>query len=301
MQQEFPDVQLKRSLAVLATSVTMVATATAASGSMPTVATPSAAVVVAEDSPADRIGSFQVKCRWSHMAPDDPIVAPGERGAAHQHEFFGNVSTDAHSTTGSLRNAGTTCVRPEDKAAYWAPSVYNDGQRVRPNIMVSYYRTGALRDPSVIRAFPRGLRMIAGDGQATSPQPTVVTHWSCASDGPTGHKPPAVDLRGRATAPANRLPQLLGWSAPRLPRPQEPHGLLLPLDRECPRSHPVALPTLKLGFRYTIPGPLNGVTLASGGQLTGHADFWNAWEMNALRDLVERCLHGALRCVGPDL
>ena len=294
--------QLKRMAAVLAASVIVLAAAPVASGSMPQAAERSAAAAVAvETSPADRIGSFQVKCRWSHSAPDDPIVAPGQRGAAHQHEFFGNVSTNAHSTTSSLSGAGTSCVRPEDKAAYWAPSVYNDGRRVRPNIMVSYYRTGALRDPSVIRAFPRGLRMIAGDGQATSPQPTVVTHWSCASDGPTGTSRPPSTCGGEPLRLRIAFPNC--WDGQRLDSPDHKSHMAYSyrFDRECPRSHPVALPTLKLGFRYTIPGPLNGVTLASGGQLTGHADFWNAWEMNALRDLVERCLHGALRCVGPDL
>ncbi len=292
---------LMRLAAVLAAGVTLLATAPGASGSMPTASAPSAAAVASAQSPADRMGSFQVKCRWSHTAPDDPIVAPGQPGAAHQHEFFGNVSTDAHSSTRSLRNAGTSCVRPEDKAAYWAPSVYNDGRRVRPNIMVSYYRTGALRDPSVIRPFPRGLRMIAGDGHAAKPQPTVVTHWSCASDGPTGTSRPPAACDGEPLRLRIAFPNC--WDGRRLDSPDHKSHMAYSYrhGRECPRSHPVALPTLKLGFRYTIPGPLDGVSLASGGQLTGHADFWNAWEMTTLRELVKRCLHGAMRCDGPDL
>lgn len=33
------------------------------------------------------------------------------------------------------------------------------------------------------------------------------------------------------------------------------------------------------------------VTLSSGGQVTGHADFFNAWDERALEALVETCFH----------
>jgi hypothetical protein len=42
--------------------------------------------------------SFAVRCDFSHRASDDPIVHPGDPGAAHSHDFFGNRSTDAFST-----------------------------------------------------------------------------------------------------------------------------------------------------------------------------------------------------------
>ena len=295
--------QLKRFAVMVAAFISVALATPVASGYAQSAPSAATAASLANAAPADRMGSFQVKCRWSHSAPDDPIVAPGRRGAAHLHEFFGNVSTDANSTTRSLRNAGTSCVRPEDKAAYWAPSVYNRGERVRPNIMVSYYRTGALRDPSVIRPFPLGLRMIAGDGQATRPQPTVVTHWSCALDGPTGTSTPPASCDSDGSILRLRIAFPNCWDGKRLDSADHKSHMAYSYrhNRACPATHPVALPTLKLGFRYKIPGPLDRVSLSSGGQLTGHADFWNAWEPAAQRELVERCLHGAMRCDGPDL
>jgi len=43
-------------------------------------------------------------------------------------------------------------------------------------------------------------------------------------------------------------------------------------------------------IRYPITNG-RGVALASGGQLTGHADFFNAWDEHALERLVDDCFH----------
>jgi Domain of unknown function (DUF1996) len=58
----------------------------------------------------DETGSFRTVCDYSHMAFDDPIVKPGQPGAAHLHTFFGNTQTDAFSTYESLLAKGkATC------------------------------------------------------------------------------------------------------------------------------------------------------------------------------------------------
>src|SRR5512145_927465 len=70
-------------------------------------------------SRADLVGvNFVESCRFSHQAPDDPIVFPGQPRASHQHTFVGNRTTNAFSTFGSLRSGGTPCMRPDDTAAY---------------------------------------------------------------------------------------------------------------------------------------------------------------------------------------
>jgi Domain of unknown function (DUF1996) len=48
---------------------------------------------------------FTVTCEFSHRSADDPIVFPGQIGAAHSHDFFANRSTSADSTYESLRAA----------------------------------------------------------------------------------------------------------------------------------------------------------------------------------------------------
>jgi hypothetical protein len=99
-------------------------------------------------------GVFQVRCHWSHSASADPIVAPGVPGGAHRHEFFGNVSTNAHTTTRRLTRRGTTCTRPGDKSAYWAPTLYRGGKRVHRTTRSCTTAADSCGTPSVIRPAP---------------------------------------------------------------------------------------------------------------------------------------------------
>lgn len=65
-----------------------------------------------------RGSEFRANCRSSHRAGNDPIVFPGQTGASHIHEFFGNRTTNANSTVETLRAGATTCDPLADKAAY---------------------------------------------------------------------------------------------------------------------------------------------------------------------------------------
>jgi len=103
--------------------------------------------------------NFFSNCRFSHVAPDDPIVYPRAPGRSHSHTFFGNTSTDASSTVASLRAAGTTCSVKADKAAYWVPTLFQRGREVRPAKAQVYY---VLRGYDQMSPFPAGLRMVAG-------------------------------------------------------------------------------------------------------------------------------------------
>ena len=67
--------------------------------------------------------NFVSLCRFSHTAPDDPIVFPGRPGLSHDHTFFGNDSTNANTTPDKLVGTQTTCDPTTDTAAYWAPTL----------------------------------------------------------------------------------------------------------------------------------------------------------------------------------
>ena len=60
-----------------------------------------AIVAVPQAASAGNRGNFAVACPYSHSLMDDPIVYPGQPGASHMHDFFGNVATDAFSTPSS--------------------------------------------------------------------------------------------------------------------------------------------------------------------------------------------------------
>jgi Domain of unknown function (DUF1996) len=241
-------------------------------------------------------GSFQVACRSSHANFDDPIVYPRQVGAAHHHDFFGNRTTDAYSTTANLAGEPTTCSIPGDTAAYWTPSLYNNGKRVTPDRMIAYYRTTRIKDVKTIKPFPAGLRMIAGDSKATSanPQPTQYVNWKCG-DGLDGTaKPPASCgnlLRLRLEFPNC-------WDGRNLDSADhKSHMTYAPSSgRGCPSSHPVPVPSLHLNFKWKVSGDLSGVRLSSGGVHSGHADFFNSWNQQAQAQLVRQCLNSSMVC-----
>ena len=237
--------------------------------------------------------NFVSSCRFSHRAPDDPIAFPGAPGRSHDHTFVGSRSTDAFSTVDSLRRAGTTCRRQGDTAAYWMPTLLVDGRAVEPLGATIYYRRRTLED---VRPFPEGLRMIAGDARATSPQARRVTFWNC---GVMAGIPPSSTV---PTCPAGRRTSLRlhvtfpsCWDGRSLDSADHQSHMAYARRGLCPSSHPVAVPAINLIYRYPVAGG-PGAELASGGQFSAHADFFNAWQQGALNGLVQSCLNALRHC-----
>jgi hypothetical protein len=238
--------------------------------------------------------SFHVECTSSHVASDDPIVFPGQPGAAHRHEFFGSRSTDAGSTTTSLAAADTSCASPRDTAAYWVPTLELRGRLVRGSMVAYYQRAGKRR----AEAPPSGLRVIAGDMHATSPQPLSVASWQCTgrSRGPHRRTLPAC-ARGQQLAAWLRYPDC--WDGRRLDSPDHRSHLAYATGGTCPRSHPVGI--MKLVTRVTWPvRPASADLVTLGGGMLGplglHGDFWNAWHQPTLRQLRWDCIEIAAPC-----
>jgi hypothetical protein len=112
----------------------------------------------------DHGASFAVRCNFSHRLSDDPIELPGQPGASHSHDFFGNTSTNAFSTYQSMTAGGVTtmCSRPEDTAGYWIPTVsWKDSKGTKTtltaNRAVFYYRAGN-KDYRTVQPFAPNLR-----------------------------------------------------------------------------------------------------------------------------------------------
>jgi len=245
-------------------------------------------------SRADLLGvNFVENCRFSHRAPDDPIVFPGKPGASHEHTFIGNRTTNAFSTFGSLRSGSTTCQRPEDTAAYWVPTLYQGTQAVTPLGATIYYRRATLGE---VHTFPNGLRMIAGDATATRPQGGRVTFWSCGAASlvaPSETIPTCPDARGSLLRLHIRFPSC--WDGRSLDSADHKSHMAYPRAGRCLSTHPFAVPQITQIYRYPTRGG-EGFSLASGGQFSAHADFFNAWNLGTLRKLVEDCLNALVHC-----
>jgi hypothetical protein len=255
--------------------------------------------------------NFWSNCRFSHTANDDPIVFPGHPGFSHPHTFFGNVSTDAYSTLASLRRASTTCRPRTDRAAYWVPTLYRNGREVRPVKAQLYYVVHGYRQ---MRAFPAGLRIVAGDAHAAAPQSSRVTYWDCAGGAGIRSKPSPAPPARCGTVSGQVLVRRQGekklrpmtvrskthlelrvdfpdcWDGEHLDSPDHKSHMAYSRGYVCPRSHPVKVPLIRLMIRYPIISG-KGVTLASGGRFSAHADFFNAWDERALVRLVDACFH----------
>jgi len=144
-------------------------------------------------------GKFEVTCK-PFAVPDqaiDPIVSPGAP-SAHLHTFFGNKAVSATSTPASLQASPiTTCVLPQDTAAYWVPTACagpcipvagGDPTRgpfantIKPVKIFAYYFgvPGSAEQP-----FPAGFQMVAGNSHAASPADEVpnTVFFSCGNGG----------------------------------------------------------------------------------------------------------------------
>ena len=254
---------------------------------------------------------FVVTCPFGHSAPDDPIVYPGLPHHSHDHAFFGNVSTNAFSTVSSLARHGTTCSQPGDDSAYWAPTLYVAGTALPPASATLYYRR---LTSGAVHPFPRGLEMVAGNSHALTPQSSKITYWYCGV-----LKSSFYGTMARSPSAMEKTPSVAPTlSAAALPRcgarthleievnfPNCSDGKATSADHKsnmaysvagrCPSSHPIAVPAISLTLRYPTITSTN-VFLASGGINSGHADFMDGWNEQALARLVERCLNLGRGC-----
>ena len=229
---------------------------------------------------------FAVGCGFSHRNQDDPIVHPRQPGRSHDHTFFANTSTDAFSTPASLRAAGTTCRLQFDTAAYWVPTLFVAGDAVRPTGVTAYY---VRRTMESVRAFPAGLKIIAGNAAARSPQSRQVTAWSCGSLRDVSSSVPtcAVGRRSGLRLLVN-FPSC--WDGRNLDSADHQSHMAYPTGGVCASAHPVEVPGLLLVVRYPVAGGPDA-ELSSGGQFSGHGDFVNAWNQDVLERLVDRYLN----------
>ncbi|HMO57200.1 MAG TPA: DUF1996 domain-containing protein [Roseiflexaceae bacterium] len=246
---------------------------------------------------------FQMVCTLGDRRHDDPIVFPGQPGVSHEHQFFGAKSVTAFGSYAKLSTGGTTCNDKADTAAYWVPVLYDEQGVVRSPKRVRAYYFANTSDRNTLRAFPPNLRIIAGDGRATSTQPQGVIHWQCRNrrDQSAGRplasaNPPRCD-RDEYLSLGIRFPDC--WDGVNLDSSDHRRHMAYADTRmRCPSTHPVKLPKLRLSITYE-DGAFTGGNFTLGAPrghhhalptTAMHADFWNTWRQSALEEFVEGCL-----------
>lgn len=236
-------------------------------------------------------GRFNSDCGYSNRLPDDPIVKPAQPGASHSHDFFGNKTTNAFSTYDSLQAGGTTCRRTSDTAAYWVPTVYENGTALRASSLIAYY-TARGKSALSIKPFPAGLRIVAGNASATQPQPMMVASWSCGENMATDSATiPLCALGGLQVH--IRFPDC--WDGRNLDFTDHRSHMAYSTNGVCPTGYANPMPALQINATYPSRGGPT-VTLASGSSYSAHGDFFNSWNQQALASLVRDCLQLNRNC-----
>lgn len=274
-----------------------------------------ARIEFANSSPffTDGVGAFRTFCFYSHMAADDPLVAPGVPGGSHLHTFFGNTGLNAFSNADSIRNSGDSTCRggTANRSGYWVPSIIdgNTGEAIVPEFLIAYYKTGyAGVQPGAVNTMPEGLRMIAGDARASGPsglphwqRPTA---WSCA-----------FDAAGNGTGASDEMPQCSSgqmvkmmisfpqcWDGRNLDSADHKSHMAYS-DNGCPATHPVALPQVTFNVYWTVPDGGNSSWRLTSDMYSGpagysaHGDWWNGWDPAVMQTFVDNCLRPGLNCV----
>jgi hypothetical protein len=250
--------------------------------------------------PQGNVGQFTVDCGFDHDAPDDPIVHPGLAGMSHLHQFFGAVGVRADSSYGELVAGDTTCRQQADTASYWAPALLDpEGRPIAPVRSVAYYRAGIAVDPVSVVEYPPGLMLVGGDSTAENEQSTSVVAWSCGTGSVRAARPPdctgAESLRFLVTYPD--CWNGIDLTSADFSDPAERHAVYSSAGA-CPDTHPIHIPQLQFAIDYP-PQPaatLDQLRLSSGDIITGHADFWNAWDQSKLQNEVAHCIRRDLVC-----
>ncbi len=256
------------------------------------------------DNGASPEGQFRAACEYSHFGADDPIVFPGQPGAAHLHMFFGNTETNAFTTTEELIDSGGgTCSGFElNRSAYWVPALLDGrGNAVVPDQIILYYKT---KFPESVTAMPQGLQMLAGNFDSESFEADQFLNWSCGPNGNSYNQTNRIpDCGGDIINASIVFPNC--WDGVNLGSDDFVSHLTYADDQTpCPASHPRRMPKISILVYWPGVESVDGWRLSSdetggfngppGGTL--HADWWGAWNDDTMDLWIEGCMQASRNC-----
>ncbi|WP_419998584.1 DUF1996 domain-containing protein [Streptomyces boninensis] len=258
-------------------------------------------------------GSFTSRCGRNtegHRNPDNFIVTPGvQNGAHHQHDYVGNLSTDAFSTADSLRAADTTCGNGDKSAYYWpvlrdrtadenADDADGNVGRILTPARVSLSFRG--NPASKVTAMPEDLRVITGDAKAFTNGPANArAQWTCTGAGGRvlTDKYPSCPRRSDVVRILD-FPSC--WDGTNTDSANHRTHIVFP-DRasgRCP-SGTKPVPQLRMRLTYDAPRAPDFAVDSFPEQLhkpvTDHGDFANFMPTDVMNRAV-RCINGGRRC-----
>jgi Domain of unknown function (DUF1996) len=252
-------------------------------------------VVGAGSATAASTGVWKIDCAYAYSLPDDPIVYPGKPGASHRHDFFGNLASNANSTYATMNGVTSTCAH-NDRASYWAPTLYRNGVKIKPSQGRLYYTNSVSPGEEKTEAYPANFKMIVGNAMNTVASATNGhIQWGCGDDTQIANAtspPPAKcgsgDIQVRITFPSC-------WDGVTTAGNEIAH-MAYPSRGKCPSAYSHPMPTLRFNINYPVGTTTGAITLSSGSVYSIHADFWNVWDQPTLETLVQTCIREKTTC-----
>jgi hypothetical protein len=235
----------------------------------------------------------------------DPIINPNNI-SGHLHTFVGSNAVSSTQDYNSIRasSACTTSGISADKSSYWAPTLfkYDGGKFTAFNLTTvnTYYLQ---RGKMTLKAFPAGLRMIAGNATATGPASTTqlqsVVSFVCLNYKSGSSQTSTIP---QSACPDGLRAQIIFpscWDGKNLDSTDHKSHMAYPLGDapdngdQCPSTHPVRFTTLFYEFIWSVGSAANnGNWVMANGDQKGyayHADFMNGWDVSVLQSAIDQC------------
>ncbi|WP_170475942.1 DUF1996 domain-containing protein [Ruegeria arenilitoris] len=248
---------------------------------------------------------FRFFCVPSHYSYDDPVVYPGQPGAAHLHMFFGNAEVDADSTSSDIIHSGrTTCDGGvTNRSAYWIPALFNErGEVVLPTAITNYYKSW-VNDRSKIKPIPQGLEILT-NADVKGSSGVVVSKKDQEIWGGDIRISPHDGLTLEVI-----FPDCVAVNADGSPILSSPGGtkhVAYSVHGRCPRSHPYTIPQLTQNVNwsdvpfdsdwYFASDRMDNVPKGT----SAHADYVAGWTEESAQ-IMANCMRDAVSECGPDL
>ncbi|KAH9848786.1 hypothetical protein C2E23DRAFT_738784 [Lenzites betulinus] len=243
----------------------------------------------------------------------DPIVNPNATGT-HVHAVVGSSRFSNVYDPEVLTNSKCTTIPVQpDKSNYWAPQLYHQAENgslsLIPTTFNIYYllRPGPKNQP--IKAFPKGLKMLAGDSTRRDYNKSSFADQAVSfvcldydndhtNDPDWAERPNFFDhncpdgMRAQVFFPSC-------WDGQNLDSPDHKSHLAYPIQNynsgDCPDSHPVHLVSLFYEMLVSVDQfDYHGADtwVLANGDTTGyghHGDFQNGWDVDLLQEAIDTC------------